>query len=165
MPFSLQSKSLEVLESNCDIEEELISHGLSRNFEVTSDTTLVHSMVLNSQIFRGVVVHERFSPKSHKFGYSISFFGFDLAELKQINAQASIFGYNEAKPLRLNDSDYSHGSSEPIVEQLDRFLPVKEFGQSTILVSSPKYFGYAFNPVNFHLRMEGERLLCRSRGQ
>ena len=160
MPFALQSKSPGDLESNCDIKEELISHGLSRNFGASSDTTLVHRMILNSQIFRGVVVHERFSPKSHKFSYPMSFFGFDLAELKQINAQASIFGYNEAKPLRLNDSDYLHGSSEPIIEQLDRLLPVKELGQSTILVSSPKYFGYAFNPVNFHLRMEGERLLC-----
>ena len=90
----------------------------------------------------------------------MSFFGFDLAELKHINAQASIFGYNEARPLRLNDSDYLHGSCEPIIEQLDRLLPVIELGQSTILVSSPRYFGYAFNPVNFHLRMEGKQLLC-----
>ena len=32
MQFALLSKSPGVLESNCDIEEELISHGLSRNF-------------------------------------------------------------------------------------------------------------------------------------
>ena len=74
---------------------------------------------------------ERFSPKSYKFSYPMSFFGFDLAELKQINAQASIFGYNEAKPLRLNDSDYLNGSSEPIIEQLDRLLPVKKLGHNT----------------------------------
>ena len=129
-------------------------------FEASEFVLSLSRMILNSQIFRGEVVHERFRPKSHKFSYPMSFFGFDLAELKHINAQASIFGYNEAKPLRLNDSDYLHGSSEPIIEQLDRLLPVKEIGQNTILVSSPKYFGYAFNPVNFHLRMEGERLLC-----
>ena len=117
-------------------------------------------MILNSQIFRGVVVHERFNPKLHKFSYPISFFGFDLAELKLITAQASIFGYNEARPLRLNDSDYLHGSPEPIIEQLDRLLPAEEPRQHTMLISSPKYFGYAFNPVNFHLRMEGRQLLC-----
>ena len=97
MPFALLSKSPGDLESNCDIEEELISHGLSRNFGASSDTTLVHRMILNSQIFRGVVVHERFSPKSHKFSYPMSFFGFDLAELKQINAQASIFRLQRSK--------------------------------------------------------------------
>ena len=76
------------------------------------------------------------------------------------------FGYNEAKPLRLNDSDYLNGSSEPIIEQLDRLLPVKELGQSTILVSSPKYFGYAFNPVNFHFAYGGWAIaLCSSRSQ
>ena len=117
-------------------------------------------MILSSQIFRGVVVHERFIPQSHKFSYPISFFGFDLTELKLINAQASIFGYNEARPLRLNDSDYLHGSPEPIIEQLDRLLPAEEPRQHTMLISSPKYFGYAFNPVNFHLRIEGRRLLC-----
>ena len=90
----------------------------------------------------------------------MSFFGFDLAELELVNAQASIFGYNEARPLRLNDIDYLYGRPEPILEQLNRLLPLEQPGQRTLLMSSPKYFGYAFNPVNFHLRMEGERLLC-----
>ena len=116
-------------------------------------------MALKSQIFRGLVVHERFSPQAHKFSYPMSFFGFDLAELDYISAQASFFGYNEARPLRLNDIDYLHGRSEPIIKQLDRLLPTEKHGQRTILISSPKYFGYAFNPVNFHLRMEGKRLL------
>ena len=129
-------------------------------FEASEFVLSSNRMILNSQIFRGVVVHERFSPKSHKFSYPMSFFGFDLAELKHINAQASIFGYNEARPLRLNDSDYLRGNTEPILQQLDRLLPRKELGQRTILISSPKYFGYAFNPVNFYLRMEEERLLC-----
>jgi DUF1365 family protein len=43
---------------------------------------------------------------------------------------------------------------------VDRLLPLEQPGQRTVLISSPKYFGYVFNPVNFHLRMEGERLLC-----
>lgn len=125
-----------------------------------SFVSVLDRMILKSQIYRGVVVHERYSPQSHKFSYPMSFFGFDLAELEHINAQASIFGYNEARPLRLNDSDYLHGRPEPILKQVDRLLPLEQPGQRTVLISSPKYFGYAFNPVNFHLRMEGERLLC-----
>lgn len=117
-------------------------------------------MILKSQIYRGEVVHERLSPKPHKFSYPMTFFSFDLAELNQLNTQASVFGYNEARPVRLNDSDYLHGRTEPILEQLDQLLPEQKEGQHTRLISSPKFFGYAFNPVNFHLRMEGERLLC-----
>lgn len=117
-------------------------------------------MTRRSQIFRGKVVHERLSPRAHKFAYPMTFFGFDLAELPSLHKQASIFGYNQARPLRLNDSDYLYGQSKPILKQLDALLPPEEAGQHTLLISSPRYFGYAFNPVNFHLRMEGERLLC-----
>lgn len=117
-------------------------------------------MSRRSRIYRGEVVHERLSPRRHAFRYPVTFFGFDLAELPHLNEQASVFGYNEACPLRLNDCDYLYGESKPILEQLDALLPPQEAGQHTLLISSPRYFGYAFNPVNFHLRMEGERLVC-----
>ena len=117
-------------------------------------------MKRRSKIYRGKVVHERFSPQSHRFSYPMTFFGFDLAELPAIHARASLFGYNEAGLLRLNDRDYLYGRSEPIARQLDALLPPEEEGQHTLLISSPRYFGYAFNPVNFHLRMEGAQLLC-----
>jgi DUF1365 family protein len=117
-------------------------------------------MKFRSQIFRGQVVHERLSPQPHAFSYPMTFFGFDLTELPQLNRQASVFGYNEARPLRINDCDYLHGKPEPILQQLDALLPPQAGGQHTLLISSPNFFGYAFNPVNFHLRMEGERLLC-----
>ncbi len=116
-------------------------------------------MIERSQIFRGEVVHERLSPRAHSFSYPMTFFGFDLAELPQLHEQASIFGHNQARPLRLNDSDYLYGDAKPILAQLDALLPPEEPGQRTLLISSPKYFGYAFNPVNFHLRMEGDCLL------
>ena len=116
-------------------------------------------MKRQSQIYRGEVVHERLSPCLHKFSYPMTFFGFDLAELSSIDQQATIFGYNESRPLRINDSDYLHGKQGSILQQLQELLPVEEAGQSTLLITSPRYFGYAFNPVNFHLRMEGSRLL------
>jgi DUF1365 family protein len=117
-------------------------------------------MTFRSQIYRGTVVHERLSPRAHSFRYPMTFFGFDLAELPRLHRQVSIFGYNESSLLRLNDRDYLHGQAKPILEQLDTLLPPEQSGQRTLLISSPRYFGYAFNPVNFHLRLEGARLLC-----
>lgn len=117
-------------------------------------------MIGRSQIFRGEVVHERLVPRRHAFSYPMTFFGFDLAELPRIHHEASVFGYNEARPLRLNDRDYLYGEPKPILEQLDALLPPEQPGQRTLLISSPRYFGYAFNPVNFHLRLQGDRLLC-----
>ena len=111
-------------------------------------------MIRHSQIFRGKVVHERMGPRRHKFSYPMTFFSFELRELSQISENACVFGYNKMRPLRINDSDYLQGSSKSILEQLDTILPKEEPGQHTLLISSPRYFGYAFNPVNFHLRMK-----------
>ncbi|TVP80697.1 MAG: DUF1365 domain-containing protein [Puniceicoccaceae bacterium] len=117
-------------------------------------------MIGHSKIFRGEVVHERLSPRRHAFTYPMTFFGFDLDELPSIGESVGVFGYNEARPLRINDRDYLYGAKTPILQQLDELLPPQESGQRTMLISSPRYLGYAFNPVNFHLRMEGDRLLC-----
>lgn len=89
----------------------------------------------------------------------MTFFGLDLMELPRIHEVAPAFGYNESRPLKICDTDYLRGSPRPIRAQLDEWLPPELQGQHTLLISSPRYFGYAFNPVNFHLRMEGERLL------
>lgn len=117
-------------------------------------------MIQHSKIYRGEVTHERIGPTKHAFSYPMTFFGFDLSELKLIEKSATLFGYNQSRPLRINDSDFLRGRGRPISEQLDEFLPPEEAGQRTFLISSPRYFGYAFNPVNFYLRMTGEKLIC-----
>ena len=116
-------------------------------------------MIKHSKIYRGQVVHERVGPQRHAFTYPMTFFSFDLEELPRLCEAIGLFGYNQVRPLRINDSDILRGEKKPILEQLDEFLPAQLPGQHTLLISSPRYFGYAFNPVNFHLRMEGERLL------
>ena len=117
-------------------------------------------MTGRSKIYRGEVIHERLGPTRHAFSYPMTFFGFDLNELNTIEKSASLFGHQQIRPLRLSNHDYLRGSSQPILRQLEEFLPVEEAGQRTILISSPRYFGYAFNPVNFYLRMRGEALIC-----
>jgi DUF1365 family protein len=117
-------------------------------------------MIEHSKIYRGEVVHERLGPTRHAFRYPMTFFGFDLEELPRLGDAVGIFGYNKARPLRISDDDFLRGEAKPIREQLDEFLPPEQAGQRTLLISSPRYFGYAFNPVNFHLRMEGSQLLC-----
>lgn len=113
-----------------------------------------------SQIFRGEVTHERLGPVRHAFTYPMTFFGFNLSELNTIEATTGLFGYNKRRPLSLRDSDYLHGRKKPIAEQLCAFLPPEKAGQYTLLITSPRYFGYAFNPVNFYLRLEGDSLIC-----
>ncbi|MEM1221130.1 MAG: DUF1365 domain-containing protein [Verrucomicrobiota bacterium] len=117
-------------------------------------------MIEHSKIFRGTVVHERLVPTGHAFSYPVTFFGFDLSELPEIARNNFTFGYNETRPVNLRDKDYLHGKEVPVVEQLEDFIGPEADGQHTLLISSPRYLGRAFNPVNFHLRMEGEILVA-----
>lgn len=115
-------------------------------------------MTLRSRICRGTVTHERLSPVSHAFTYPSTFFAFDLSELDQIADQVALFSHNEKNLLSLNDSDYLYGASTAISQQLDKLVAPKKNDERTLLVSSPRYFGYAFNPVNFHLRIANDQL-------
>lgn len=117
-------------------------------------------MALKSSIFRGKVIHERMSPEHHAFSYPHSFFCFDLSELEQLSKKCPLFGYNEFRTLTLKDSDYLRGQQRSIAEQASEFLSPPELGQRTLLVTSPRYLGYAFNPVNFHLRLQGDELIA-----
>jgi DUF1365 family protein len=89
----------------------------------------------------------------------MTFFGFDLAELPALDAALPFFGHNRQQVLRMSDRDFLYGKGEPIPEQLDRLIPPQGEDQRTLLISSPRYFGYAFNPVNFHLRLRGWELM------
>ena len=117
-------------------------------------------MIEQSRIYRGEVTHQRIGPTPHAFSYPMTFFGFDLSELDRLEQSASLFGHNQSRPLRINDHDYLRGKEQPIADQLDEFLPPEQEGQRTLLISSPRYFGTAFNPVNFYLRMAGHHLVC-----
>lgn len=99
------------------------------------------------------MVHERLGPVPHTFAYPTTFFAFNLDELEHIQQQASLFTYNRTGLLSLRDSDYLYGHKIPIREQLNGLIPSASSGETTFLITSPRYLGYAFNPVNFHLRI------------
>ena len=116
-------------------------------------------MNLRSGICRGTVTHQRLSPAPHAFTYPSTFFAFDLAELEKLEASIAIFSYNKRNLLSLNDRDFLYGKPTKIAAQLNALLGPRKENERTLLISSPRYFGYAFNPVNFHLRMAGNQLL------
>tara|TARA_B110000003_G_C16524053_1_gene486180 strand:- start:225 stop:1040 length:816 start_codon:yes stop_codon:yes gene_type:complete len=116
---------------------------------------------LHSQVMRGEVFHARLGPKKHQFRYPHTFFCFDLSELSQISQASSWFSYNQRNFLSLRDQDYLYGQQRPIVEQLAHILPpVEESQYQHWLLTSPRYLGYAFNPVNFHLRLADKNLVA-----
>ncbi len=115
-------------------------------------------MKLHSKIYRGEVTHARLGPRAHAFTYPMTFFAFDLAELPALARSLPCFAHNAPQLLRLDDRDYLDGGAAPIERRLERFIPPVGPGERTLLVTSPRYLGYAFNPVNFHLRLAGDEL-------
>jgi DUF1365 family protein len=111
-----------------------------------------------SQIYRGQVVHQRMGPVEHTFTYPVTFFAFHPSELRSIATHCSLFSYNQPGILRLNDADYLYGQRVPIGAQIAELLGAESAGEYTRVVTSPRYLNYAFNPVNFHLRMQGQEL-------
>ena len=115
---------------------------------------------MNSAIYRGVVVHRRLTPREHRFSYPHTFFAFDCAELDNLSATCPWFHHNRRGILSLRDRDYLDGRDEPVERQIERYLGAADPGDRLLLVTSPRYLGYAFNPVNFHLRLRGDALVA-----
>ena len=113
---------------------------------------------LQSSICRGEVVHQRLLPTEHTFSYPTTFFLLNVAELPRLQENASLFGYNTPALLSIKDSDYLDGKNHTIESGVDDLLSGRSPEEELWTVTSPRYLGYAFNPVNFHLRMKGEAL-------
>lgn len=114
---------------------------------------------MNSAIGNGRVFHERLEPISHAFQYPLFVLAVDLAELPALATSTRWFGHNHRAPFAIHDADYvvdGHGS---IREKLDAFLTragCREGVEQVTLVTCPRVFGYAFNPVSFYFCHHGD---------
>ena len=107
---------------------------------------------MKSRLYVGSVMHARLEPVKHAFTYPLFSFAIDLAELEEIGRDLRLFGHNRFRPFSLRDRDYLAGAGA-IREKLLRYLA--ETGgrarvERVLLVTMPRFFGYAFNPVSFY---------------
>lgn len=112
---------------------------------------------MNSMIYNGRIAHERHWPVNHRFQYPLYFYGLDLDELPELDRRLPMFGYNRLRPASVFDSDYLDARAGSIREKLFGFLADQGKGdgvESILLVTSPRYFNYVFNPVSFYFCMD-----------
>lgn len=114
------------------------------------------------RLYRGSIFHERLSPKNHKFSYPATFFHFNIQLLESLSKQSLFFGYNRKRLLEIRDTDYLRGLDLPIKDQLNEFLTREQAGEQTLLFTSPRYLGMAFNPVNFYFRLSSNHKLIEA---
>lgn len=126
---------------------------MSRNPAIAT-TTVAGPDPLRSRLYLGSVWHERLGEVHHEFSYPVYTWCIDLDELPALErALGGLFGHNKSRPFSLRDADYLSPGPEPVREKLASLLEKRgvpgPFGRVE-LITSPRFFGYVFNPVSFY---------------
>ncbi|MGH8046372.1 MAG: DUF1365 domain-containing protein, partial [Chthoniobacterales bacterium] len=107
---------------------------------------------MNSALYECTVMHRRLQPKQHEFTYRIFLFWLDLDELDGIASRIPLFfGINRRNIYNFRDDDhFSMGlptARENAIEFLRRSGETREPASVRVL-TLPRVFGYAFNPIS-----------------
>lgn len=119
-----------------------------------------------SALMEGRVWHTRFMPRRHKFEYRIFYALFDLDEVDTLAKKNGIFSLSAFNWFALFPTDYGHchdrietpadlkRSVQKLV--LDRFRATIERVE---LLTMPRIFGYAFNPISVFYGYDAHNVL------
>jgi len=106
--------------------------------------------------------HFRHFPIKYSFHYKVFFFSLNLDELPQLHKKLFFFSYNKFNLFSIYDKHYLEKGAEPIKKKIEQYLDVNsKFKISKIeLITVPRYFGYAFNPVSFYICYHNNSIEC-----
>ena len=108
---------------------------------------------MNSHVLTGRLMHSRQAPVRNAFTYPVFHLLLDLDDLPELGRRGPLFGYNRFGLASVYDRDHLGDARRSIRDNLDDFLRssgVEPPGGRTLLLTSPRIFGYVFNPVSFY---------------
>ncbi len=104
-------------------------------------------------IYCGNVIHQRFSPKKHRFNYRLYMLALDVFELEKNKKNQVFFGFSWYHPLRFVEKDYLRGEpnhlSDRIVNKVQLLNGHQDINRIVMLVQV-RCFGIYFSPANFY---------------
>lgn len=116
-----------------------------------------------AEILKTKAMHARLEPLKHEFTYNLYTYCFDIDQLSEIGSRVKGFNHNSFGITSIFDKDYLSWGNESLRNKLDKYLllqgftiPIKRY----FLVSSPRYFGYVFNPASFYFCYDHFDKLC-----
>lgn len=106
---------------------------------------------MKSRVVWGTVAHWRKGPKEHSFSYPVFTFAFDVDELAALSVAPRLLRYERRAIFSVKNADYlqGEGSLREKVERVLRQQGCDVKPDRVTLITSPRYFGYVFNPVSF----------------
>lgn len=113
-------------------------------------------MVMNSCLYKALVMHHRLEPKKHKFHYNVFMFYIDLDELELLKKKLLLFSHNRFNYFSFKDKEHLQLSKESnlstkqhILNYLKQNGVTEEIGK-IMLLTNLNVLGYNFNPVSFY---------------
>lgn len=103
-------------------------------------------------LYTGVVRHERFAPKPHRFQYRVYEALVDVDALDSLASEIPFFSHGRPNLTSLHDGDYMGPGEGSIREKADRWLAARGVRPPArlFLLTHLRVLGYAFNPVNYY---------------
>jgi len=112
-------------------------------------------------IYVGKVVHARKRPRAHRLSYRVVSLLVDVDRLEDLSRGTRLFSYNGFAPFVLRDRDYGDGGRS-IADHARNVLYLaghETAGLRIELLTYPRVFGYAFNPLSVYFcHREGDGL-------
>ena len=120
---------------------------------------------MTSKIYHGTVEHERYVPRRHRLIYPHHVYALELDALADLDRRLFLFGYNRPRPVSLYDSDHMEANHsqirQKVLAHLSPYLTATAI-ERIIMVTSPRLFGYVFNPVSFYYCFDADGGLLAS---
>lgn len=107
---------------------------------------------MNTQLVTAIVMHHRLRPAKHRFVYPIFMLRVDIQELCAENSvlNNAVFGVNRLRPLSMYFKDYGPRDGSSLYTWIQALLLSQQVPNvaRVELLSFPRIFGYAFNPIS-----------------
>lgn len=108
---------------------------------------------MQSRIYTGVIKHDRYSPKQHRFQYSLFMMYIDLDEIEILCGLSPFISYEKCNVATFRRSDYLGSPNIDLkksVYEVVREKTGKELNGPVRMLTHLRYFGHCMNPVTFY---------------
>ncbi len=119
-------------------------------------------MTHRSALYTGSVVHRRLRPKRHRLRYRLFWMLLDLDEIDSLDRRLRLFSRNRFNLFAFHDRDLGDGSPTPLGDQVRLKLAaagLPEAGVAVSVLTLPRIFGYAFNPLSVFFCRDADGVL------
>ncbi|WP_018388285.1 DUF1365 domain-containing protein [Ancylobacter sp. FA202] len=106
-----------------------------------------------SALYAGEVMHVRLKPRRHRLAYRLFSLLLDLDEIAGLDERLRLFSRNRFNVFSFHDRDYADPDAGPLKVQVERLLAAAGLapdGGAIRLLTLPRLFGYAFNPLSVY---------------